>query len=477
MKRENLKARLVRAVSGKTQEQLSEEIGDPPGIIGQIEQGKLQARLDYLERLAANEGITAADAEDLLRRYERFRAARRRRGQSAEDLLEGLDEDLRSHTRESYERLVALPLPASEPRAEDRVRAAELFERLAGLSPEERLAVVRLEEEFQSWALCERVSHASEREASRDIELADAWANLAGEIAERVRGPEGFPRRVQGYAAGHGKANVLRVRGELKPARAAFVEAKRLWLSGADSQGLLDPGRMLDLEGSLLRAERCFDEALARLDQAIAEGRSPERALIKKGLTLEVMGEYERAIESLLRAAPKIDRNADPLLGNTLDFNLATTYCQVGRYDEAAELVPQVRSLGVELGDKIFLIRVTWLEGRIHAGLGRRGEALKLLAQARQAFAELNMTYNVALALLEEAVMLLEEGRAAEVKGLSKELTKVFESKGVHREALGALKLFKEAAEREEATAEQARRVLGYLFRARNDEGLRFTAS
>jgi hypothetical protein len=63
----------------------------------------------------------------------------------------------------------------------------------------------------------------------------------------------------------------------------------------------------------------------------------------------------------------------------------------------------------------------------------------------------------------------------AEVKVLAKELTKVFESKGVHREALGALKLFKEAAEQEAAMAELARRVLGYLFRARYDEGLRFT--
>ena len=40
-------------------------------------------------------------------------------------------------------------------------------------------------------------------------------------------------------------------------------EAQRLWLSGADSLGLLDPGRMFDLEASLLRAERRFDEALA----------------------------------------------------------------------------------------------------------------------------------------------------------------------------------------------------------------------
>lgn len=474
MKRENLKARLLRAVSGKTQEQLGEEIGDQPGLIGQIEQGKVFARPDYLERLAANEGITSADAEDLLRRYETLRTSRRRRGQSAENLLEGLVEDLRSHTRECYERLVALPLPASDPRAEDRVRAAELFERLAGLSLEERLAVVRLEEEFQSWALCERVCHASTREASRDIEIASAWAHLAAEIAERVRGPEGFPYRVQGYAMGHGKANVLRVLGELKTARAAFVEAKRLWLSGVDPLGLLDPGRMIALEGSLLRAERRFDEALERLDEAIAVGRSPERTLIKKGLTLEVMGDYERAIETLLRAEPLVESAGDPRLSYMLIYNLAVAYTHSGRYAEAAELLSRVGDLVAAQGDEIEKLRVLWLRGRIAGGQGRREEARALLVQARQGFDQRNMSFVVALALLEEAVLLLEEGRTANVKELARELEKVFKSKGVHREALGALKLFHEAAEREEATAEQARRVLGFLFRARHDEGLRF---
>jgi hypothetical protein len=57
---------------------------------------------------------------------------------------------------------------------------------------------------------------------------------------------------------------------------------------------------------------------------------------------------------------------------------------------------------------------------------------------------------------------------------LASELTQVFEDKGVHREALAALRLFYEAAEREEATAEMARRVLRFFFRARHDQGLRF---
>jgi hypothetical protein len=86
------------------------------------------------------------------------------------------------------------------------------------------------------------------------------------------------------------------------------------------------------------------------------------------------------------------------------------------------------------------------------------------------------MWYDVALALLEIAALLLEEGRTAEVKELTPALAQVFESRDIHREALAALRLFQVAAERETATADFAHRVLRFLFRARHDEGLRFRA-
>jgi tetratricopeptide (TPR) repeat protein len=355
----------------------------------------------------------------------------------------------------------------------DRRRAEELFRRLAELSPPMRLAVIRVVDRYQTWAMCERVCEASVREASRDLEGAAVWARVAQEAAARVRGPEWWQHRVLGYAGGFG-ANLVRVQGELKPAAADFAAAKRLWLSGADPLGLLDPGRMLDLEASLLRDQRRFDEALACLDEVVALGRSPERALIQKGFTLEVMGDYERAIETLVQAVPRVERAGDPRLSYMLTFNLAVSYTHVRRYAEAAELAQRVCDLATAHGDEIEVFRVVWLRGRIQAGLGRRVEARKLLAQARQAFDQRNMSYDVALALLEEAILLLEEGRIGEVKSLAQELTKVFESKGVHREALEALRLFRDAAEREEATTELARCILGYLFRARHDQGLRF---
>ena len=205
-------------------------------------------------------------------------------------------------------------------------------------------------------------------------------------------------------------------------------------------------------------------------------GRSPERALLQKGYTLEVMGEYERAVETLLRAAPLVIQRGDPRLESILSGNLALNYCHLGRFEEAAVLASRVRAAAAETGDEIEALRMTWTQGRIAAGLGRTEEARSLLAQARRELAARGMEYDAALALLEEAALLLANGRAAEVKALARELAVVFETKGVHREALAALRLFQEAAEQERATAELARRVLGYLFRARHDPDLRFAS-
>jgi tetratricopeptide (TPR) repeat protein len=417
------------------------------------------ACIESLQALASAEDLTA---EELVEIEEAVRGAARltRKG-----LAEAARRTRSAPAEEGY--------PEPHEVAPARRLAEELFRRLAELAPPIRLAVVRVIDRYQTWALCERVCEASVREASRDLESAAAWARTAREIALRVRGPQGWQHRVQGFAGGFG-ANVLRVKGELKPAAADFAAAKRLWLSGADPLGLLDPGRMLDLEASLLRAQRRFEEALACLDEAVAVGRSPERALVKKGFTLEVMGEYELAVEALVWAEPLVERVGDPRLSYMLTFNLAVSYTHAGRYAEAAELAQRVCDLATAQGDQIEISRILWLRGRIQAGLGQRREAQALLAQAQQEFDHRSMSYDVALALLEEAVLLLEEGRVAEVRVLARELEKVFQSKGVHREALAALRLFQEAAEREEATIELARRVLSYLFRARHDQGLRF---
>jgi hypothetical protein len=120
---------------------------------------------------------------------------------------------------------------------------------------------------------------------------------------------------------------------------------------------------------------------------------------------------------------------------------------------------------------------VHWLKGRLSAGLGRRDEAIKAFFSVREGMISRGIAYDAALVSLELAVIYLERGRLDEVKSLARQMASVFQLQGIHREALAALKLFRDAAERQTVTLDLAQRLLLYLQRAQSDPGLRFEAS
>lgn len=299
-----------------------------------------------------------------------------------------------------------VPLLDEYPRPGDvepaRWQAAELLANFKDATESQRSQVVKLAPRLQSWACAEWAAEASVRAASRSLDEAGAWARLAVEIAEQVRGPEGWRNRVKGFAAAH-VANVLKAAGEFRAADAALEAAKRLWLSGFDPDLILDPGRLLDLEAALRRGQGRFNDALRLLEQAQGVSRRPAHTLISKGFTLEVMGESQRAIDTLIEAEPLLDRYAEPRIWYKHRFNLAVSFCQVGRFSEAAKLVAQARPVIVKLNDEIDHLRLLWLDARISAGMGRSTEARRLLENARQGFAARSMWHDVALATTEMA--------------------------------------------------------------------------
>jgi hypothetical protein len=105
------------------------------------------------------------------------------------------------------------------------------------------------------------------------------------------------------------------------------------------------------------------------------------------------------------------------------------------------------------------------LGARVAAGLGRKGEAIATLDWVRERFTDLKLPYEAALSSLDLAVLWLETGRTAEVRKLAVALRWIFKAKGIQREALAALQLFRKAAERDAATVEVARRVAAELER------------
>jgi tetratricopeptide (TPR) repeat protein len=339
----------------------------------------------------------------------------------------------------------------------------------------ERLAIVRSCRKFQHWGLAEALAHASDRAASRDLDNASAWASLAVEAAERAQGPADWLQAVRGYAAAC-EPHVRCILGDHDRADSGLAEARQWFEAGSDPDHILDRGRLLSFEASLRRGQRRFPEALDRIQEAYPVSHDPARILINKGAIFAVMGDHEPAISALRDAEALLSPQSEPRLWNTVDFNLAVAYIHVGRHSEAAPLIERAKARAVALGDELDLIRLNWVAGRAALGLGRVREARGLLEQAVDEFRREKLWYDVALAVLELDGLLLREGKTAEVKAHTAILAEIFKSKKVHREALVALRLFRDAAEQEAADEELARRILRFLFRARYDRSLRFAS-
>jgi tetratricopeptide (TPR) repeat protein len=445
-----------------------------------------KARRKTRERLAAAVGVPLGDAEAVIPALRRLRAmatGQTSHGASAPDSIAlATAEAVRTQLAAESPGLfapAARPSPRSGPPdpAFDRRTAEDLWDRLERRSPSERLALVEEARDFQTWALVERLCAESGRATASDPRRALELAELALRTAENV--PEGVvpPLRVQGYALAF-LANAHRAAGDLASARVAFDRGRPRWGAGAAGDpGWLDGSRVLDLEASVLRAQGEPAAALDRLEQAIAICPSQDalgRILLKKCKTLENLGLYVEALATLSQAEPLIDPEREPRNLCVLQFNRVVNLCHLGRHAEAEGALPGLRRLVGQLDNAMDQIRLSWLEGRIAAGLGRNPEAIERFSGVRDEMAAREIRYDEALVSLEVAELHLREGHTAEVKALARQMEPVFRDQGVHEEARKALDLFRRAVERETVTAELARRLVVYLYRAQGNPKLRF---
>lgn len=376
---------------------------------------------------------------------------------------------------------LAQPGRDATPCAGDRLWAEALWARWEPLPAEERsqhqeIVVDVLLGDERSWALAERLCLASAAAAANRADEALRLARLAMRLAERVPG-EGWRLRLLGWVEPF-LANAQRVGGDLACSAAVLARADDLWerSAGGAPAGLLDEARRLDLKASLLMHYGRFDEVDSLLSAALEDARSEAargRLLIKLARNRELAGQYEDALGLLAQARPLLDTAADPRLLCVHDFNKTVNLLHLDRYGEAEELLPQVEAR-TDPGNELDGIRLRWLQGRTWAGLGRREEAREALARARGYFHAEAIAYDYAVVSVELGTLLLEEGRAREVRELAEEMMGIFKSQGIHQEALEALALFCHAAKAEQAQADWARRLVKYLYRAQSNPWITF---
>ena len=365
-----------------------------------------------------------------------------------------------------------------KPAMEDKAAARSFFAQVRGLPRSKQYEEFRGAPAGIRWALCELLCIESQRLCADDPKRAAALSEFVLELADSVPGEEAWRAKLRALALAH-VGNALRARGDdLSAAETAFTSAEEAWEAGGEVyRGLLEEGLVFALKASLRRAQRRFEEAASLLYRAssMATGvRFRVQVLISRAKLAEEMGDLEGAVAILTGASEITVPDDDGRLALCIQHNLADNLSKLDRFEEADALLPMVRDLSRKCGGEIDAVRLLWTEGRVAAGLGRVDEGLAALTRVRGGFASRGMGYDTALVSLELSLLHAGEGRTDQVKNLARHMAPIFRSQDVHREAVAALTLFRQAAERERVTAEFTRDVLTYLRKARYNPELRF---
>lgn len=467
----------IRRGEGWTQARLAATAGMLPSLLNEYEQGKKTLTRERLLHLAGLMGVGPEAVDDTLERLQANRAGagsgpftEHRRGEEAAARL--------SRLAAEFGRSVITVLSVEGVVRQAREEARRLWARLETREPDQRRTLVEESTEFRTWALCKLVAAKSIEAAPSSPSQALELAGLALNIAEHCPYEEQLRQRTEGYAWFH-MANARRVTNDLRGSDAALDKAARLWEAGASA----DPGYFNEtfvywIEANIRKAQGRFPEARRRMEEAFKADKGDLRGklLLTKSEILRALGDIEGSTEVLHEAIPYIDSVRDPRTALGVRCQFLRNLCLQDRAAEAEPLLPAVQALAERLGQEMDLLHVSVLSARIAAGCGHAEEAEEGFEQARRKFfaQKPRLVLDYAQVSMDLALLLLEQGRMPEARTLAEQMKWIFSSQGIATEALAALQVFYEAARREVATVELARRVIRFLHRAQYDAGLKF---
>jgi tetratricopeptide (TPR) repeat protein len=364
--------------------------------------------------------------------------------------------------------------------AKERVDAPGLFVELTRYPADQRDFVLKNSSRFHTWGvfelLVERTSEISIRNPFQAEELGTLALRLSEYLDPNLYGAElieDLKARAWAYLG-----NAYRVRSDLQAAQAAFGSAYEHLKKGTSD--ILERAVLFDLEASLRRDQRDFDDALSLLRRAIAiflqygQQHRAGRSLLKTHDVHHHMGNSEKGIPLLYQALDLIDPEQEPRLLLCARHNLILSLTETGRHLEAQGLYRATRPLYRSFPDAWTQNRRKWVKGKIARGLGQADQAESLFLAARDGFVQEGVPYDTALVSMELATLYAEQGRRSDLRRLAEGMVPIFSSLNIHREALAALACLKQAAEVDRATVELVSSVATYLRRAQHDPGMRF---
>ena len=269
-------------------------------------------------------------------------------------------------------------------------------------------------------------------------------------------------------------ANAYRVNEYFQEAEEALGTARSLV-----EQGTGDPmlaARIDDFEASLRKDQRRLDEASRLLDRVhraymkIGERHLAGRALMKKGIILEIEYKPDEAIRCHRKAINLMDADRDPQLVASALQCILNALVGAERFAAAGKLLLESDLRRKFAGDPLNLLRLRWVEAKILAGRGRLKDAEMVLSEVRHGFLEHKLAYVAAVAGLDQAEVRLRQGK--EVHKLTCDIIARCEEHAVDPDALQALMVYEVLSEHGSATIRATQHVREYLEQFKDRLGI-----
>ncbi|MDT7687505.1 MAG: hypothetical protein QOE46_264 [Acidobacteriota bacterium] len=263
-------------------------------------------------------------------------------------------------------------------------------------------------------------------------------------------------------------------------AAAAALEALAAAVDSEEVAALRDWGSGIAalVEGRMEQAVFRLDEAETRF-QRLCQPHAAGSTQVSKLIALAMLGRYEEAIETGLRARDRFLEHGDLLAAGKVENNIGNIYFRRDRYREAEQFQTAAREHFATVGDRLQLAKIDNCLANTHVALhrfrsaeqlyqqaldyadgagltatlaeiegnmgnfalfqGRYDRALDLLERSRRRYAALGMPHQSAIAELELADAYLELNLAAEALAVYRRVAPTFAELGMRAEQARAL--------------------------------------
>lgn len=363
-----------------------------------------------------------------------------------------------------FRRLHSLLLEAEARIKVERQRGHELWRLLEPLDQTERLLWAKNDPRLHTWGVYDRILQEARQALRHDPRDAVALAHLGWMIAQRLDAKVYGAKRVRDFqgTASTLLGNAKRLYGDLHGAGEDLERAEALLAQGTGD--LLEAASLLAIRASLKTDLGKFEDAAALLRKAGACARQMgDRHLEGKYLIAwsSSIGwvDPERGLELARRGLERLEAGTDQHLelgGRHLQALWAN---ELGRTEDARRILEECRPLYARYTDPVTRGRLLRLEGLLARSEGRLDEAERCFARQVDLYEKHNFDFDLALAGLDLAEVLSQQGRLAEATSILGGLYPVLKGWNLHVDILRSWLGLQETLQRNAVQAEMFREL------------------